>query len=75
MLDLFVFLEKISTELSERHLHHKIKRHMLHISNLDKINMCLEIVKSDRCNTIIVAYCLQVINDSSMIKPGLILVV
>ena len=57
----FIFvLRKISIELSERHLHHKIKRYTLHISNLDKINMCLKIVKSDRCNTIVVAYCLQV---------------
>lgn len=57
----FIFaLRKISIDSSKRHLHHKIKCHTLHISNLDKINMCLEIVTSDRCNTFIVAYCLQV---------------
>lgn len=41
MLDFIFVLRKISIELSERHLHHKIKRHTLHISILDKINMCL----------------------------------
>lgn len=42
MLDLFFELKKKkSTEFFERHLHHKIKRHTLHISISDKIDMCL----------------------------------
>lgn len=55
-------MEKKSSELFERHLHHiiKIKHHTLHISSLDKINMCLEMVNSDRCITFVAVYCLKV---------------
>lgn len=44
-----------SAELSESCLHHT----MLHISNLDKIEMCREIINSEGCNTDGLAYRLK----------------